>query len=334
MRNVIDKKVVVIGGGTGSFAVLCALKGRVADLAALVSMTDDGSSTGILRDELGVLPPGDVRNCLVALSEAPESLRNLFSYRFEEGTFKGHPLGNLFLSAAEKMTNNFGDAVRVASEVLRIDGHVIPITLDNVRLVLEWDDKTVVRGQGTIDKTDFGEYQGGRPNLYLDPPGHINPEAKKAIAQADVVIIAPGDIYTSLGPLLVVEGVSEALANVKAKIVYACNLMVKPGHTTGFTVADHAAEIERFAGGPIVDVVLYNTGTPPPELLEKYACQGERPVPADTKEFTGAHYEAVGYDLIARAPVVITKGDTHAVRRSLIRHDQEALSKAILTHIV
>jgi uncharacterized cofD-like protein len=320
---------VVIGGGTGSFTVLSALKRQVPHLTALVSMADDGASTGKLRDELGVLPPGDVRQCLVALSEAPEQLRELFNYRFEEGTLAGHSFGNLFLSASEKVAGNFADAVRMAGEILRIDGEVIPITLDNVRLALQWEDSKTVRGEGRIDTMDFGKYQGTKPHLYLEPDAHINPEAERAIEEADVVIIAPGDIYTSLGSLLVVGGVPAALAKTKAKIMYISNLVTKPGQTMGFSVADHAAEIERFAEGPILDYVLYNTAQPPQDVLERYTREGEVPVQAKLEEFAGKHYKAVGFDLLAAATARKGKGDLHAAHRSLIRHDSSALAVAI-----
>ncbi len=321
---------MVIGGGTGSFSVLSALKPHVADLTALVGMADDGGSTGQLRDELGVLPPGDVRQCLVALSDAPTQLRELFNYRFEDGALSGHSFGNLFLSAVEKMTHDFDEAVRVAAGVLRINGRVLPITLDNVRLALTWPDKTTVRGEGRIDAMSFSAHE-GRPNLHLEPKATINPSADAAIRTADVIVIAPGDIYTSLGPLLVVGGVSQALAATKAMVMYVCNLVVKPGQTSGFSVSDHAAEIERFAGGPIIDYVLYNTAQPDPALLKKYSHEGELPVAIVRKALAGAHYQTVGRRLLATdASARQNTHDRLAAHRSFIRHEPAALARAIL----
>jgi uncharacterized cofD-like protein len=325
-------KYVVIGGGTGSFSLLSGLKTRPIDITALVSMADDGGSTGTLRDELGVLPPGDVRQCLIALSLAPEQLRNLFNYRFEDGALVGHSFGNLFLSAVEKMTNNFGEAVRLSSEVLRIRGRVVPITLDDVRLALELSDHTVLRGQRTIDDSMFIE-NSPHPHLFLEPTGQINPEAGAAIRDADVIVIAPGDLYTSLGPLLIVGGVAEALAASKAKVIYVCNLVVKPGHTIGMTVADHAMEIERLAGGkPIIDHVLYNTAKPSRTLLEKYDQAGELMVVADQEQLIQAHYRSVGRALVADKLPVMSTADRLAItgHRSFIRHDSEALAEAIM----
>jgi uncharacterized cofD-like protein len=324
----INARCVVIGGGTGSFSVLTALKDVVTDISALVSMADDGGSTGVLRDELGVLPPGDVRQCLVALSDAPTELRDLFNYRFEEGSFAGHSFGNLFLSAVQKSTDDFGEAVRMAGDVLRIRGRVLPITLDDIRLAIEWDDGTVVRGEGRIDIMHFVKEK-GVPRLYLNPGGVINPEADKAIRQADIIVIAPGDLYTSLGPLLIVDGVSEALMATTAKILYVSNLVVKPGQTSGFSVADHAAEIERFAGGRFLDFVLYNTAAPDKSLFSRYAKKGETLVNVDIAELREAHYKAVGRPLIASDAPNVAKGDKLAMHRSFIRHDPAALSRAI-----
>jgi uncharacterized cofD-like protein len=324
-------KYVVLGGGTGSFPVLSGLKNKGVDITALVGMADDGGSTGTLRDELGVLPPGDVRQCLVALSSAPEHMRQLFNYRFEDGSLAGHSFGNLFLSALEKTTDNFGEAVRVSSEVLRIRGRVLPITLDNVHLCLELSDHTVLKGQRTIDDSKFCD-DSPHPKLYLEPKGKIDPDADHALRTADVIVIAPGDLYTSLGPLLVVDGVSKALAASRATVVYICNLVVKPGHTTGLTVAGHAAEIERLAGGAkIIDYVLYNTAEPSPALVEKYSKAGELAVVADQSELSRAAYRSVGRSLIADDMPIMQKGDKLAQtgKRSFIRHDAEAVATAI-----
>lgn len=322
--------IVVIGGGTGSFTLLQSLKTLTPNITAIVSMADDGGSTGVLRDELGVLPPGDVRQCLVALSEAPRELRELFNFRFNEGTFEGHSFGNLFLSAVEKMSDNFAEAVRMASELLRITGRVVPITLDNVRLVLETADGTRLHGEGAIDRA---KSIGGRgASLRLEPAAHLNPEAKKAIIQADLVVIAPGDIYTSLGPLLIVEGVGKALQATKGQVVYVCNLVVKPGHTDGFSVADHAAEIERFAGGPIIDTVLYNTAKPSKNLLKKYAQEGELLVAVNKQGLKAAHYQAIGKLLIADvASMLHPRRHKFATPHSFIRHDAAAVQRALAT---
>ncbi len=322
------RSIVVIGGGTGSFTLLQSLKNLTPNITAIVSMADDGGSTGVLRDELGVLPPGDVRQCLVALSEAPQEMRELFNFRFHEGTFSGHSFGNLFLSAVEKMSDNFADGVRMASELLRITGRVVPITLDNVRLVLEYADGSRLMGEGTIDTAvSIG---GREARLALEPAARLNPEAKEAILNADLVVLAPGDLYTSLGPSLIVPGVGESLKASKAKVVYVCNLVVKPGHTDGFTVADHANEIERFAGAEVIDVVLYNTAKPPEIVSERYIEQGEKLVEVNKSELELQHYEAVGMSFIADvAPRHNVQEGKLATPHSFIRHDSEAVKHAL-----
>lgn len=320
-------KIVVIGGGTGSFALLSGLKHYTNSLVALVSMADDGGSTGQLRDELGVLPPGDARQCLVALSHSPK-VRELFNYRFSEGTLRGHTMGNLFLTALEKLTGSFAEAIETAAEVLRVEGRVIPATLDNVRLKMRWPEENYeLSGEHIIDEERFA-HDPRRARLSLEPAAKANPAALEAIAVADLVVLAPGDLYTSLGSALAANGFHDALTTTRAKVIYVCNLVTKRGQTDGFDVIDHAAEIERLAGGPVLDVVLYNHATPSPELLEKYATHGEFWVEASTDTLALQHYEAVAGDFLAQAAATPGKGD--ALQRNLIRHDSDKVARALM----
>ena len=267
------KKVVTIGGGTGSFTLLSVFKEYFDNLSAIVNMSDSGGSTGQLRDEYGVLPPGDVRQCLVALSESPK-VRELFSYRFDEGSFGGHSFGNLFLTVLEKMTGSFVEAIETAGEILDVRGQVIPATLDNVQLQMAWPDKKLVLdGEKVIDVEIF-ENDPRQAILSLSPAAHANPAALDAIRQADLVVLAPGDLYTSLGPILVADGFKQALSETSATIVYVCNLVTKQGQTGGFDVADHVAELERFIDASVINAVLYNTSEPAAGLLERYAKAG------------------------------------------------------------
>jgi len=330
MTNKKSPAVVVIGGGTGSFTLLQALKNYTPHLTALVNMADDGSSTGVLRDELGVLPPGDVRRCLVALSRSP-IVRDLFEYRFDEGVLKGHAFGNLFLAALEKMTGSFAEAVETASEVLNVEGRVVPATLDNVRLKLMWPDKQLVlRSERVIDVEQF-RYDPRQADISLEPAAKANPDALTAIASADLVVIAPGDLYTSLGPILVVDGFREALQATTAKIAYVCNLVTKKGQTDGFSVATHAAEIERFVGAPVVDVVLYNTGEPAVDLLNRYAQEGEYWVKVNAETLHNAHYRLIGDDFLASTVADrASKSDPLAAHRTFIRHNAEKVAESLL----
>lgn len=321
----IDKKIVVIGGGTGSFTILSSLKGKVEELTAIVNMADDGGSTGVLRDELGVLPPGDVRQCLVALSSTPK-MRDLFNYRFEEGTFGGHSFGNIFLTALEKTSGSFSEAVEMASTILRVKGRVIPATLDDIRLVMTWPkgEAATLHGEKNID----AEYFAGDPrlaDLSLEPHPTVNQHAIAAIEGADVVIVAPGDLYTSLGPLLIIDGIGDALRQSKAKKLYVCNLVTKHGQTDGFSVEDHVAEIERFAGGAFLDTILYNTSRPFADLAEKYEQEQAYIVERATRD---GDDRWVGRPLLGDIETKKTS-DVLPVTRSLIRHDTKRVIEEI-----
>ncbi len=328
--NPDDIKVVVIGGGTGSFTLLSALKNQTTNITALVNMVDDGGSTGVLRDELGALPPGDVRQCLVALSDSPK-VRDLFNYRFEEGTFQGHAFGNILISALEKVTGNFSEAVETASEILRIRGVVVPVTLDNVRLKMEWADKSVIlHGERVIDADHF-KHDPRRATLSLVPDAHVNPAALNAIKQADLIVVAPGDLYTSLGPLLVIDGIGQALRESHAVKMYVSNLVTKTGQTEAFTVADHADEIERFAGGAFLDYVLYNQQIPDDALAKRYEEEGAYIVETNADVLADKHYTAVGGEFLG---IVAEKHTAEVaavpVVHSLIRHNGSAVAAAIM----
>ncbi len=267
------KKVVVIGGGTGNFVVLRGLKKYPVDLSAIVSMADDGGSTGILRDELGVLPPGDVRQCLVALSDSSRLMRSLMNYRFENGGLEGHSFGNLLLSALEKVTGSFEKAVEETGRILSIKGKVIPVTTHQVRLKMVLKNKKILEGEGQIYVSQ--EIDKGYESIYLEPIPEVNNRAIDEIMNADVVVLGPGGLHTSLIPILLVEGIAKALRNTKAKKVYVANLMNRHGQTTGYKVSDYIKEIVRYAGKDFFDLVIVNNEKQPNELIERYAQKGE-----------------------------------------------------------
>lgn len=322
-------KIAVIGGGTGSFTLLGELKNRTDAIAALVNMADDGGSTGVLRDELGALPPGDIRQCLVALSSSPE-LRDLFNYRFDEGTFKGHAFGNIFITALEKMTGDFGRGVELASEVLNITGVVEPMTLTDVTLNMRDSDGKVTAHQFEIAHRKF---VGKNLEFWLEPHGEANRRAVKVIERADIVVVAPGNLYGSLAPALLVDGIGRALNKTKALKVYICNLVTKPGQTDGYTVTDFADEIERLAGAKFLDAVIYNTEKPSIDLLKKYAAEGELAVEYDEAKAGRARYDVVGAPMLSGKIWQNTnKSDPIASARTLIRHDQVAAADAILEY--
>ena len=323
------KKVVVIGGGTGTFTVLSGLRDYPFELSAIVSTADDGGSTGMLRDELGVLPPGDIRQALVALSEDSTMLRDLFSYRFSEGSLRGHSFGNLFLSALEKLTGSFDRAVLEAGHILAIHGHVIPVTTDSVRLQAETTRGKQVHGEHNIEEYIWSE-RAHIKRLWLEPDCTIHPLATLAITQADLIVIAPGSIFTSLIPNLLVSGMQEALLRTKAPLVFIANLMTEKGQTGNFFVQDYVELIQGYIGTRQIDYVLYNTKLPSDELLLRYKKEMERiPVRPDPARRKGLPYKLIGANLLSKKAIAVSKHDTLASSRTLIRHDPDKLADVI-----
>jgi len=317
------KSIVTIGGGTGQFTLLGGLKRFPVELTAIVSMADDGGSTGMLRDELGVLPPGDIRQCLVALSESEAVMRELFSYRFDQGVFRGHNFGNIFLSALEKITGSFEESVRVSGKILAIRGSVVPVTTQDARLVCEVGEGATLVGEHQIDTSPLPK----GAELRYDSDIYANPRAVRAIEQADCVVIGPGGLYDSIIPNLLVRGIPEAIRGTKATLVFNCNLMNKPGHTDGFSVSDYVETVERHIGRGRIDFVTYNNRMPEPELLERYAAEWTYPVLLDQS----AHDPDRTYlaaDLLCQKIHSNRPGDSLA--RSLIRHDPDRLARLII----
>ncbi|MDP9211673.1 MAG: YvcK family protein [bacterium] len=329
-----DARVVVIGGGTGTFATLSALKGRVGHLSAIVNMVDDGGSTGVLRDELGVLPPGDVRQCLVALASDTSHMRKLMNYRFTGGTFEGHPFGNLFLSVLEKTTGSFADAVKTAGEILAIEGEVIPVTTDDIRLCRRQADGTVIKGERTIQDSFFE--RGENAEIYLEPEAVLNEEAARAIKEADLIVFGPGNVYCSLVPNLLVGGMPEALKAAAGKRVFICNLVNKPHQTAGSKVHEHVERLERHAVPGLFDYVLYDSSRPSEELLARYRQAGEEWVEHDPAAFKDKPYRAIGADLLSTAPPERKSGGPKrtAVTRNFIRHDPEKLAAVVMRELL
>ena len=322
------RRVVVIGGGTGTFTVLQGLRSYPFELSAIVSTADDGGSTGLLRDELGVLPPGDIRQALVALSGEGKVLRELFSYRFSDGSLKGHSFGNLFLSALEKVTGSFDEAVLEASRILAVSGQVIPVSRELIHLRAEMSDGSLIKGEHAIEESIWSEIS-SIARMWLEPECTIHPLAKQAIKRADLIVIAPGSIFTSLIPNLLVGGMREALQQTKAPILYTVNLMTEKGQTGTYFVQDFVDLIEQYLGVGEIDYVLYNTKVPDKELLERYKREMERlPVRLDRKRPT--HYKVIGTNLLSPTAHYRPKeGDILAASRTLIRHDPRKLAEAV-----
>ena len=313
------KKVVVVGGGTGNFAVLDGLKNYEVDISAIVSMADDGGSTGILRDELGVLPPGDVRQCLVALSNSSRLMRSLMNYRFENGGLGGHSFGNLLLSALEKVTGSFEQAVEEVGKILAIKGKVIPVTTHQVRLKMILNNRKILEGEKEIYLSQ--EIDQGYKSIFLEPYAKANPHAIDEIMNADLVVVGPGGFHTSLIPNLLVEGVSKALRESQAKKIFIVNLMNRKGQTTGFKAGHYLQEMVRYIGSDVFDYIMVNNQKPSQELIEVYAEEGDLVT-------NDLHDERVILTPLLGEVKEEQKADP--LRRNLIRHDCKKLAQQLI----
>jgi len=304
-------RIVVIGGGTGLSVLLKGLKKYTSNLTAIVTVADDGGSSGRLRGELGILPPGDIRNCLVALADKEPLMEELLQYRFLKGELAGHCLGNLLLAALTGVSGSFDQAVRGLSKVLAVRGQVLPATLSNVTLCAELADGTVVQGESNISRSR------GRIKRVFMRPHRCLPlaEALAAIQEADAVVLGPGSLYTSIIPNLLVRGIPEALARTPAVKIYVCNVMTQPGETEGYTGSEHVRAIIAHAGN-FLDYTLLNTGQIPARLRARYRQEGASPVLADLAEVEKLGITAVGEDLVYQTDVV--------------RHHPDKLARAVL----
>lgn len=310
------KKIVVIGGGTGVFTVLTGLKDYPFHLTAIVTTADDGGSSGVLREEFGILPPGDIRRVLVALSSDSPVLANLFNYRFENGAgLKGHSFGNLFLTALERITGDFNQAIKEASKILGIKGKVIPVTLDYTRLFARLENDLLVVGESNIDvpKHDGSLFI---EEVFLNPEPKANKEAIKAIKEADIIIAGPGDLYTSIIPNFLVKGIKEAIKKSRAKKVYICNIMTKYGETNKFTAEDFFATLEKYLGKGIIDYFLVNAEKPKKYYLGKYNKEKAESVKYDRKILSSWKKPRVIFTRLLR-------------QGPLLRHDPKKLAKVI-----
>ncbi|MBW2645825.1 MAG: YvcK family protein [Deltaproteobacteria bacterium] len=310
-------KIVVIGGGTGLSTLLAGLKHKTSNITAIVTVADDGGSSGRLREEFDVLPPGDIRNCLVALSDSEDLLGALFQFRFKEGReLQGHNFGNLFITALTKVTGDFAKAIRESSKVLAIRGNVYPATLQKVKLVVRRED-----GRETVGESRIREEKGVPiDRLYLVPADCTeSQESVEAIRQADVIIMGPGSLYTSVMPNLLIKGIQTGIIKSSAAKIYICNVMTEAGETDDYSVSDHVRAIVKHTHPGIVDYCIANVTCIPKDLYEKYKDENKFPVKLDDKD----------EKWLKREKVTLVKAHI-ASMKEFVRHDSDELCNAIM----
>lgn len=307
-------KIAVIGGGTGISHLIFGLKEYTANITAIVTVADSGGSSGRLREEFNIVAPGDIRNCLVALADAPALMGELFQFRFsKDSELKGHNFGNLFLTAMVQLTNgDFEQAVKETSKVLAIRGRVIPSTTHNLHLVAEYEDGTTTEGEAEIPN----------PNTRIkrlsltEKDAHPTSEAIEAIEEADIIVLGPGSLYTSVIPNLVIKGLSEAIERSAAFKIYICNVMTQRGETDGYTASDHVRAIIEHSNKDVIDAVLINNAQVPAEALGRYKDEHSYPVQADSEVIKGMGYRVAETDLLGVTDYV--------------RHDAQKLNHALI----
>ncbi|OIP77460.1 MAG: hypothetical protein CO002_00235 [Candidatus Portnoybacteria bacterium CG_4_8_14_3_um_filter_44_10] len=323
------KNIVTIGGGTGSFMLLSGLKNYPVNISAIVSMADDGGSTGVLRDELGVLPPGDVRQCLIALSNSSDIMRQLMSYRFGGNRLKGHSFGNLLLSALEKIKGNFVDGVEEAAKILQVKGEVIPVTEDQMRLVIKLKNGRMLKGEAHLDHSKEMR-RVGVADIYLESKVGANRRAVGRIKKADLIIIGPGDYYGSTLPNLLVKEISDAVRKSRAKVIYVCNLTNKKGQTDGFSLERYISEIEKFIGCDRINFVVFNGKKPRRDFIKRYESQEGKGAVVEFKDRKRSRrYRVIVADLLSS--IQGERKDTSVNVHTLIRHDSDKLARVIMT---
>ncbi|MCX5669219.1 MAG: YvcK family protein [Candidatus Omnitrophica bacterium] len=310
-------RIVTVGGGTGLSVLLSGLKNYTSNISAVVTVADNGGSSGRLRQQFDVLPPGDIRNCLVALADAPTLMRDLFQFRFDANSeFSGHSFGNLFLTVMTRLTGDFEKAIKETSKVLALRGQVIPSTLEDVTLVAHYSDGSMVIGEEQIP-------QARKPinRVSLTPQSPLaTPDALKAIKEAQIIVLGPGSLYTSIIPNLLIKEITQEIAESEAIKVYVCNVMTQPGETDGYSVSDHIKALLKHGHERILDYCVVNNGEVPAEILKRYSQDNSFLVINDRKK-------------IENLGVRVIEEDFSMIQDGVIRHDPEKLAKIILSFI-
>lgn len=314
-------KIVVIGGGTGLSTMLRGLKYYTSNITAIVTVADDGGGSGDLREDLGILPPGDIRNCILALADTEPLMEELLQYRFKDGRLKNQSFGNLFLAAMDGISDNFEDAVQKMSSVLAVTGKVIPVTLENMRLKALYENGNIVEGESQIPEEAIA--QETRISKLMIIPENAEPlrEALTAIREADVIIMGPGSLYTSVLPNLLVKKISTTIKRSSGLKMYVSNIMTQPGETDNFKVSDHLKVLHKHCGKDIIDYVIANVQELPKNLIDRYKEEGSQEVVIDK-------------EIINKMGIEIIEANLVKYKDGFIRHNSEELAKVIMTTVM
>ena len=314
-------KIVVIGGGTGLSTMLRGLKNYTSNITAIVTVGDDGGGSGVLREDLGILPPGDIRNCILALARTEPLMEELLQYRFKDGRLKNQNFGNLFLAAMDGISDNFEDAVQKMSSVLAVKGKVLPVTLEDMVLEAELENGNRVRGESIIGEEVIEQDSRIKKLKIFPEDAKALDDAISAIEDADAIVLGPGSLYTSILPNLLVKDITRSIKKSKALKLYICNIMTQPGETQKFSVSDHIKVIFDHCGRDIIDCVIANEESIHPDLRDKYYAEGSDIVNLDIEEL-----EKLGVDVV--------KDDLTETQKTYVRHNAQKLAKIIIETVM
>lgn len=317
----MKKNITVFGGGTGQSNLLRGLKKYDTELTAVVTMADDGGGSGRLREETGMLPPGDIRNCIIALSNIEPSMEMLMQHRFKEGSLKGQSFGNLFLAALNEIYGDFELAVSKISEILAVKGRVLPVTLDDVRLIAMLENGNIVNGECNISTESIS--QNSKINRVLLSPADAKPfkEVIDKIENSDIIVLGPGSLYTSLIPNIITPGIAEAIYNSRAVKLLISNIMTENGETTGYNIEDHINAIYQHSGYPIIDAVISNNQPIEENILKRYHDEGQTPLFLDKDQRKN----------IRNLGITVVEKNLITVKDELLMHDSDKIAKTIMT---
>lgn len=318
-KEVTKPRIVVIGGGTGQSIFLRGLKKITPNITAIVTVADDGGGSGVLRSDLGMLPPGDIRNCLLALANTEPTMQEVMQYRFEEGGLKGQSFGNLFLAAMNGLYGNFETAVYKLSEIFNITGRVLPVTLESIDLIARLDNGSVIKGESKIPR-EVRKQKSKIEEVYLEPKD-AKPldDVINSIYEADYIVMGPGSLYTSIIPNLLVEGVVDAIKESKARKIYIPNVMTQPGETDGYDVIDHINAINKHTKENLIDYIIANNEVIPDHQFEKYKKDGANQVLLDKKQRM----------VLKDMGIKVVEDDLIEIKNDYIRHHADSICKVI-----